>query len=216
MLSEPTVFVVDDDTAMCQSIRWLLESVGLAAETYTSVDQFLARFDPTRPGCLIVDIRMPVRSGLDLQAELVVRQATLPIIVISGYADVPVAVRALKAGAIDFFEKPFSDQLLLDRVRQAIDIDARARSAATARADVVARLATLTRRERDVLDRVAEGKTNKLIAAELGIGMKTVEVHRAHVMEKMGVDSVASLIRALLSADDDGGIPTSKYRKVPD
>jgi len=206
-LREPTVFVVDDDTAICQSIQWLLQSVGLAVETYTSVDQFLADFDAARPGCLVVDVRMPARSGLDLQAELAARQAMLPIIVITGYADVPVAVRALKAGALDFFEKPFGDQLLLDRVRQAIEIDRHARVAAAERAAVVARLATLTRRERDVLHRVAQGKTNKVIAAELEIGMKTVEVHRARVMEKMGADSVASLIRAVLSVRDDQGIP---------
>lgn len=200
MNSEPTVFVVDDDPAMRQSLRWLIESVHLAVETFASAQEFLAAYNPERPGCLVLDVRMPGMGGLDLQAELARRQIEIPIIVITGYAEVATAVRALKAGAIDFIEKPFSDQLLLDRIQQAIASDRQARERRAERAAVAARVAQLTPRERDVMQLVVAGSSNREIAAELGLSIKTVEVHRARVMEKMQVDSLAELVRLVLSS----------------
>ena len=199
---EPIVFVVDDDRAMRESLCWLLDSVGLRVRSFANAADFLAEHDPAQPGCLVLDVRMPGMSGLDLQAELARRGVELPTIVITGHAEVSMAVRAVKAGAIDFIEKPFSDQLLLDRVRQALEIDLEAREVRRRREDARRRLATLTAREREVLDLVAAGKANKEIASALGVSPKTVEVHRAHVMSKMCVDSLAELIRITLLAGE--------------
>ncbi len=204
-LPEPTVFVVDDDPAMRDSLRWLLESVGLAVQTFARAEEFLDIYDPASPGCLLLDVRMPGMSGLHLQDELAARHCTLPVIIITGYAEVATAVRALKTGAIDFIEKPFSDELLLERIRQAIDVDQRAREAQARRAAVAARFALLTPRERAVMELVIAGKANKVIAAELKLSPKTVEVHRANVMRKMEADSVAELVRlGLLLSPDEG------------
>jgi two-component system, LuxR family, response regulator FixJ len=200
METEPIVFVVDDDPAMRQSMRWLIESVNLAVETYATAQDFLAAYDPSRPGCLVLDVRMPGMSGLDLQEELNRRQIYVPIIIITGYAEVPTAVRALKGGALDFIEKPFSDQLLLDRIQQAIASDRQTRERNATRAALAARVAQLTPREREVMQLVVAGSSNREIAAELGLSVKTVEVHRARVMEKMKVDSLAELVRLGLSA----------------
>jgi FixJ family two-component response regulator len=199
---EPTVFVVDDDRAMRESLSWLLDSVGLRVRSYATATDFLAEHDPAQPGCLVLDVRMPGMSGLDLQAELARRGVELPTIVITGHAEVSMAVRAVKAGAIDFIEKPFSDQLLLDRVRQALEVDLEAREVRRRREDARRRLATLTAREREVLNLVVAGKANKEIASALGVSPKTVEVHRAHVMSKMCVDSLAELIRITLLAGE--------------
>ena len=199
---EPTVFVVDDDRAMRDSLSWLLDSVGLRVRSYATAAEFLADHDPAQPGCLVLDVRMPGMSGLDLQAELARRGVELPTIVITGHAEVSMAVRAVKAGALDFIEKPFSDQLLLDRVRQALQIDLEAREVRRRREDARRRLATLTAREREVLNLVVAGKANKEIASALGVSPKTVEVHRAHVMSKMCVDSLAELIRITLLAGE--------------
>jgi two-component system response regulator FixJ len=204
---EPTVFVVDDDPAMRQSLRWLLQSVGLAVETCASAEAFLATVDAARPGCLVLDVRMPGMSGLHLQDELKAHGVTLPIIVITGYAEVPTAVRALKGGAIDFIEKPFSDQSLVDSVRNAIALDQQARAAEAERTEFKARLSLLSAREREVIERLTAGKPNKVIALELGIGEKTVEVHRASVMRKLRVDSVAAMIRLVLVARGTTGKP---------
>jgi len=200
MPPEPTVFVVDDDRAMRDSLRWLLESVGLSVRTYATAAAFLREYEPSQPGCLVLDIRMPGMSGLDLQAELLRRGAGLPTIVVTGHAEVPMAVRAVKAGAVDFIEKPFSDQLLLDRVRQALELDRQDREVRGRREEAVRRLETLTAREREVLGLVVAGKANKEIAVALGLSPKTVEVHRAHVMAKMAVDSLAELIRVAILA----------------
>jgi two-component system response regulator FixJ len=207
MRSEPTVFVVDDDPAMRDSLRWLLQSVGLAVETYAAADEFLRAYDPTHPGCLVLDVRMPGMSGLGLQDELVARQIALPVIIITGYAEVPTAVRALKTGAIDFIEKPFNDELLLERVRQAIEADQRTRETQARYTDVATRFAALTPREREVMELVTAGRANKVIAAELGLSPKTVEVHRANVMRKIEVDSVAELVRFRLLLPPDTGKP---------
>jgi len=207
MPPEPTVFVVDDDRAMRDSLRWLLESVGLSVRTYATAAAFLHEYEPSQPGCLVLDIRMPGMSGLDLQAELLRRGAGLPTIVVTGHAEVPMAVRAVKAGAVDFIEKPFSDQLLLDRVRQALEIDRQSREVRTRREEARRRLASLSAREREVLGLVVAGKANKEIAAALGLSPKTVEVHRAHVMSKMAADSLAELIRAAILAGAIGENP---------
>ena len=199
----PVVFVVDDDPAMRDSLRWLIESTGLRVETYGDARAFLDAIGPDRPGCLVLDVRMPGMSGLDLQAELGRRGIGLPTIVVTGHAEVPLAVRAVKAGAIDFIEKPFSDQLLLDRVRQGIEIDRRERVRRARRAEVMRRIGLLTQREREVLDLVVSGKANKEIAAALRLSPKTVEVHRSHVMDKMQAESVAELVRLALSVQPD-------------
>jgi two-component system, LuxR family, response regulator FixJ len=200
---EPVVFVVDDDAAIRRSLRFLIESIGLAVETYQTAEQFLDAYNPDRAGCLILDVRMPGMGGLQLQKELADRHVELPIIIVTGYAEVPMAVRALKTGAVDFIEKPFSDQLLLERVREAIESDRHRREARAERDAVSARFARLTAREREVLDGVIAGKANKVIAMELGVGTKTVEAHRAKLMKKLKVDSLADLIRLTMAATRD-------------
>jgi two-component system response regulator FixJ len=201
MSRQPTVFVVDDDAAVRKSLRWLLESVSLPVETFATGQEFLDAFDPDRPGCLVVDVRLPEMSGLELQERLAARGATLPAIVITAHGDVPMAVRAMKGGAIDFLEKPFSDQLLLDRVQQALRLDSQVRQQRERQGQVVARLNLLTPREREVLERVVQGKSNKVMAAELDISTKTVEAVRARLMRKMQADSVADLVRMALLAE---------------
>jgi two-component system response regulator FixJ len=207
MPPEPTVFVVDDDRAMRDSLRWLLESIGLSVRTYPTAADFLQEYDASQSGCLVLDVRMPGMSGLDLQAELMRRGGGLPTIVVTGHAEVPMAVRAVKAGAVDFIEKPFSDQLLLDRVRQALEIDRQDREVRRRREEAQRRLGGLTAREREVLGLVVAGKANKEIAADLGLSPKTVEVHRAHVMTKMNVESLAELIRVAILAGAMGENP---------
>jgi len=202
--AQPVVFVVDDDPAMRDSLRWLIESTGLRVETYPDGKTFLDAIRGDMPGCLVLDVRMPGMSGLDLQSELARRGIGLPTIVITGHAEVPMAVRAVKAGAIDFIEKPFSDQLLLDRVRQGIEMDQQDREARERRAEVLRRLGLLTQREHEVLDLVVAGKPNKEIAVALRLSPKTVEVHRAHVMEKMQASSVAELVRLAMLAQSAG------------
>ena len=203
----PIVYIVDDDPAMRSSLRWLIESVGLTVRTCASAQEFLRTYQGD-PGCLVLDVRMPGMSGLDLQAELAARRIEIPVLIITGYAEVALAVRAMKGGAFDFIEKPFSDQALLDRIRAAVALDEESRRHRAARQEVAARLRLLTARERDVLTRVVTGKSNKVIAAELQLSTKTVEVHRAHVMEKLKADSLADLIRlSLLATEDDASGP---------
>ncbi len=202
-MAGPTVYVVDDDPAMRSSLRWVIESVGLTVRTCASAQDFLLTYQASDPGCLVLDVRMPGMSGLDLQAELAARKIHIPILIITGYAEVPLAVRAMKAGAFDFIEKPFSDQTLLDRIRAAVSHDEVSRRRRATRAEVRARLALLTARERDVLERVVAGKSNTVTADELGLSTKTVEVHRAHGMEKLKADSLADVIRLWLLATED-------------
>jgi two-component system, LuxR family, response regulator FixJ len=205
MPREPIVFVVDDDPATRDSLRWLLQSVGLRVQTLATAEEFLSTYEAGQAGCLVLDVRMPGMSGLNLQETLVARDITLPVIIITGYAEVPTAVRALKTGAIDFIEKPFNDDVLLDRVRQAIEVDRQARAAHDQRTLAERRFAQLTPREREVMQLVVAGKANKVIAGELGLSPKTVEVHRASVMSKMDADSVADLVRlAMLVSLDQG------------
>ncbi len=189
----PTVHVVDDDEALRDSLRWLLESAGHRVATYASAESFLAEDAAEQGGCLLLDIRMPGMSGLELQDELRRRGCAIPIVFITGHGDVPMAVNAVKKGALEFIEKPFNDQALLVLVDNALAIDAETRRKA-------ARFKKLTQREREVMERIVAGKRNQDIAAELSISIKTVEAHRAAVMWKMRVDSLAALVKLVQSA----------------
>ena len=196
------VHVVDDDEAVLDAMRLLFRSVGLPCRGYGSATEFLEAFDPDQPGCLVLDVRMPGVSGLDLQRELLRRGTVIPIIFVTAHGDVPMAVDAMKAGAADFLQKPFRDQDLLTKVQQALARDTEYRAEASAHREAQAHLATLTPREHEIMERVVAGQANKVIASELGISQRTVEVHRARVMEKMGVDSVADLVRKALQAKE--------------
>jgi len=198
---EPLVYVVDDDAAMRSSLKWLIESVGMRVEAYGSADEFLGCYYPARAGCLLLDVRMPGMSGLELQEHLAARHSQLPVIIITGHGDVPMAVRAMKAGAVDFIEKPFNDESLLDAIRHALAVSVEQRSLQSRQAEVATRLALLTPREHEVMEMVAEGKSNKEIANALGVSAKTVEAHRARVMEKMQAHSLAELVRMVLTAN---------------
>jgi len=194
-----TVFVVDDDEQVRDAMKLLMNSVGLQVETFASGEEYLEQFDPARPGCLLLDVRMQGISGLDVQERLVLEQVQPPIIIITGHGDVPMAVRAVKAGAVDFIEKPFNEQVLLDSVHRAIELDGEHRGRALQLADISEHLQRLTPREREILDLVVAGKRNKEIAGELGISQSTVEAHRARVMEKMQAESLSDLMRMMLS-----------------
>jgi len=198
---EPIVFVVDDDPGVGDAIRLLLRSVGLPARTFLSANDFLAAYEPAQPGCLVLDVRMPGMSGLELQSRLLEMNSPLPIIFVTAHGDVPMAVDAVKAGALDFVQKPFRDQELLDRIQEALEVDARIRAGKEQLAEIRKRLESLTPREREVMDLVVAGKANKRIASALGISQRTVEIHRARVMEKMGVRSVSMLVQLVLKAE---------------
>jgi FixJ family two-component response regulator len=191
----PVVFVVDDDEAVCRSLSVLIEDIGLEVRTFTSAQQFLGAYDPQQSGCLVLDVRMSGMSGLELQSRLKELGYEIPIIIITGHADVPMAVEAMKAGALDFIEKPFRDQILLDNIQKAIEVDAQTRRNRKESQDVQSRIQNLTRRERQIMDLLVLGKTNKTIAYELGISQKTVDFHRANILDKAGVDSVVELLR---------------------
>jgi FixJ family two-component response regulator len=189
-----TVFVVDDDVAVRQSLSLLIRSMGLSVESFESAQAFLSSCDPERSGCLVLDIRMPGMSGLEMQEELHRRSIDLPVIFITGHGDVAMAVRAMKLGAVDFIEKPFNDQQLLDRINQALEVDRAARAARAERATLASRIELLSPREREVMDRIVAGQANKVIAIELGLSERTVEIHRAKVMTKTGARSLAELV----------------------
>jgi FixJ family two-component response regulator len=196
----PTVFVVDDDEGVRSALALLLKSMGQPAATYASAADFLADYDAERPGCALLDVRMPGMSGLELQDELNRRGVVLPVIFITGHGDVPMAVEAMQRGAFDFLQKPFGDDDLAERIRRALARDRELRAAIGEKSQIRARLARLTPRERQVLELVAAGKPNKVMAAELGVSQRTVEIHRAHVMKKMGASSLAQLVRMRLVA----------------
>lgn len=198
MASEPTVFIVDDDEGVREAVSLLMESIGLAAESYPSAQAYLDAFDATRPGCLVLDVRMRGMSGLDLQQRLAGEPLHPPIIIVTGHGDVPMAVRAVQAGAVDFIEKPFNDQILLDAVHRALQRDAEVRGQAMRLADIKDRLQRLTPREREILDLIVAGRRNKVIAVDLGISQSTVEAHRAKVMEKLEARSLSDLMRMVL------------------
>jgi two-component system response regulator FixJ len=196
----PTVFIVDDDPAIRFAMQALMDSVHIPHEIFGSGDEFLENVGDGRPGCLVLDIRMPGLGGLELQEELLKRGSTLPIIFITGHGDVPMAVEAMQKGAVDFIQKPFRDQELLDRIRQALRTDQERRHEQQQHAEVADRLARLTNREREVFDLVVTGKPNKVIAYELGVSQRTVEIHRARVMEKMQARSLADLVKMHMTA----------------
>jgi FixJ family two-component response regulator len=195
-----TVFIVDDDPAIRFAMQALMDSVNIKHEIFPSGDEFLKGIDDHRPGCLVLDIRMPGLGGLELQEELLRRGNTLPIIFITGHGDVPMAVEAMQKGAVDFIQKPFRDQELLDRVHEALKTDHERRAEQEKHVEVETRLSRLTNREREVFDLVVTGKPNKVIAYELGVSQRTVEIHRARVMEKMQARSLADLVKMHMTA----------------
>jgi FixJ family two-component response regulator len=197
-MSEPTVFIIDDDDAVLDSIAELVKSVGLRATTFRSAREFRDSFNPDQPGCLVLDVRMSHTSGPALQDELNAMGARIPIVFISGHADIAVAIKTIKAGAVDFVQKPYPEQQLLDSINQALRRDAEARQVNSSGEGVAERLAKLTERERVVLEQVAKGLSSKEIARALDISFRTVELHRSHIMDKLQVRSVAELIRLVI------------------
>lgn len=193
-----TVCVVDDDDAVRSSLRLLLKSVGLPAVAYSSANDFLHNWTADQPGCVVLDVRMPGMSGLDLQHELNRRGAIIPVIFISGHGDIPMAVEAMQHGAFDFLQKPFRDQDLIDRIHLALARDASNRKLLQQRERIEQAYGSLTPREREVLMLVTQGKANKVMAGDLGVSQRTVEIHRARVMEKMGAESLAQLVRMVM------------------
>jgi FixJ family two-component response regulator len=201
----PIVFIVDDDEAVRNSLRLLVRSVGLTASALVSAQEFLAIYEPLQPGCLVLDVRMPGMSGLELQQRLNLRGAIIPVIFITGHGDIPMAVEAMQQGAFDFLQKPFRDQALIERIQRALEKDRANRAELGERSRIRERYDTLTPREREVLALVTSGKPNKIMAADLGLSQRTVEIHRARVMEKMGASSLAPLVRMVLDLEESGG-----------
>jgi two-component system, LuxR family, response regulator FixJ len=193
----PLVYLVDDDEAVRDALGMLFKSVGLTFEVYPSAVDFLERFDPSRHACLVADIRMPTMSGLELQQRLNEQQAGIPIIFITGHGDVPMAVNAMRAGAADFIQKPFRDQDLIDRIHSALAKDRERRASRAEEDEIRARIKSLTPREQDVMRRVVRGHANKVIALDLGVSQRTVELHRARVMRKLKMRSLAELVHAV-------------------
>lgn len=196
---DPIVYVVDDDQAMVESLLWIIESVGLKVKVYVRAQEFLDEYEPNQHGCLLLDVRMPGMSGPELQLRLNEKGATLPIIFISGHGDVPLAVRVMKAGAVDFLTKPFNDQILLESINKALRVDKMNREKQEENAQAEAKFALLSPRELQVLQGIVAGKQNKVISSELNISLKTVEAHRASVMKKMSVKSVPELVKLVLT-----------------
>jgi two-component system response regulator FixJ len=197
----PVVFIVDDDDAVRDSLGLLLRSAGMNTQGYPSAETFLEDFDDNMVGCLVLDIRMPGMNGLELQAKLTQRHSTLPVVFITAHGDIPMAVEAVRMGASDFVQKPFDDMEIVGKVSAAMEDGQRHHEEEAMRHVVLERLTTLTARERHVMDEVITGKANKVIAADLGISQRTVEIHRARVMAKMKVTSLAQLVRAVLVAE---------------
>jgi RNA polymerase sigma factor (sigma-70 family) len=197
MTASSLVFVVDDDASVCSSLKFLLSTVGLQAETFDSAHSFLHKKRPDIPSCLVLDVRLPGVSGIDFQRELTARNISIPIVFLTGHGDIPMSVRAMKAGAVEFLTKPFRDQDLLDAVRVALDRDRARREQETELADIRRRFDSLTSREQEVLSMVVNGMLNKQIAAELGTAESTVKVQRSRAMEKMQAESLAHLIKMM-------------------
>jgi FixJ family two-component response regulator len=206
MEADATVFVIDDDASMRASLKNLIRSIGLRVEAFASAQEFLRSKRLDVPGCLVLDVRLPGLSGLDLQKRMAEGDLEIPIVFITGHGDIPMSVQAMKAGAVGFLTKPFRDQDLLDAIQQALERDRSTRNQRAAIEDLRSRFDSLTTREREVMERVVAGMLNKQVAGELGTSETTVKVHRHHVMEKMGASSLAVLIRMA----DRLGIPTPK------
>jgi len=203
------VYVVDDDRAVRDSLQWLIESMSLHVKTFATGQEFLDHCHEGMAGCLVADLRLPGMSGLDMRDQMIERGHDLATIIITGHGDVPQAVRALKSGALDFIEKPFSDRVLLDRIHEALQLDQENRDLTTHRHQLEQRYRRLTPRERQVMTMVVDGKLNKQIASELGLSHKTVEVHRAHVMSKMEAPSLAALVRMAMELQADRFVASS-------
>jgi two-component system, LuxR family, response regulator FixJ len=201
----PIVFIVDDDEAVRNSLKLLVKSIGLRALTLVSAQEFLDRFDPQQPGCVVLDVRMPGMSGLELQQHLNRRGAIIPVIFITGHGDIAMAVEAMQHGAFDFLQKPFSDKDLINRIQKALDKEQADRTELTEHERIRERRDSLTPRERDVLALVATGSANKVMAGALGVSQRTIEIHRARVMEKMRASSLAHLVRMVLALDETAG-----------
>jgi len=204
----PLVYIVDDDNGMRTSLAWLLESVGIRSQGFVSAADFLNAFDVNVPACLVLDVRMPEASGFDVQDALNRRGATLPIIFVSGHGDIPMSVRALQQGAIDFVEKPYNSQQMLERVQRALKLASQRHVKDMRQRELRERLDSLTAREKEVLRGLIEGKPSKVISTELSISVKTVDVHRASIKEKLGAASIATLVRDVLqvwNAPDERG-----------
>jgi FixJ family two-component response regulator len=200
---QPTIYVVDDDDGMRPALDTLLSTVGYKTAVFSRPSEFLSQFKPEAHSCLVLDIRMPEMSGLEVQQQLNRKGSMLPVIFITGHGDVPMAVQAMKEGAFEFLQKPFRDQDLLDRINHALKQDADNRTEAARRSEVQYRLESLTPRERQVMNFIVEGSANKVIAIDLGLSERTVEIHRAKVMEKMGARSVAHLVKLHLTLADN-------------
>ena len=203
---DSVVFVVDDDSSVCEAIKSLIRSVGLRVETFGTAQEFLSSKRPDAPGCVVLDVRLPGLSGLDLQRELAAHDINLPVIFITGHGDIPMSVRAMKAGALEFLTKPFRDQDLLDAIQQALERDRSARQQRSETAELRERFDSLTSREREVMGLVVSGLLNKQIAGELGTSEVTIKIHRSQVMKKMGAGSLAELVRMT----EKLGIPAAK------
>jgi two-component system, LuxR family, response regulator FixJ len=201
---DPQVWVVDDNEAMRDSLAMLLRSAGYKVGNCASAVEFLKRWTPGSPGCAVLDIRMPGMDGLELQQEISVRDKTLPVIFITGHGDVPMAVRAMQRGALHFLQKPFGDEELMDAIDKALGEHATHRDGERIHRDLLIRVATLTPREREVMERVVAGQANKVIAIELEVSQRTVEIHRARVMEKMGCRTLPELVRGAILLPDGG------------
>jgi FixJ family two-component response regulator len=198
----PIVYIVDDDSGMRTSLAWLLESVGVKSAGFANASEFLGVFDADVPACLVLDVRMPEQSGFDVQAELNRQGVTLPIIFVSGHGDIPMSVRALQNGAIDFVEKPYNSQQMLDRVQSALKLASQRHVAGQKQRELRKRIGSLTAREKEVLRGVIDGKGSKRIASDLSISVKTVDVHRASIKDKLGAASIAMLVREVMAVWD--------------
>jgi two-component system, LuxR family, response regulator FixJ len=196
---KPVVYIVDDDDGMRRALTVLMTTVGYQPAAFVRPAEFLEKYDPNQAGCLVLDVRMPEMSGLEVQQQLNRNGALIPVILITGHGDIPMAVQAMKDGAFDFLQKPFRDQDLLDRINAALKQDAQNRESVDRLADLRQRAESLTPREREVMALVVDGKANKVIAIDLGLSERTVEIHRANVMEKMAARSVAHLVKMHLT-----------------
>jgi len=203
--SPPYVYVVDDDDGVRESLRWLLDSVGHPVKVFRNAREFLDGYDPEQPGCLLLDIRMPLMGGFELQEKLRAENLPLPILFLTGHGTIPMSVRAMRAGAFDFIEKPFSDQALLERVQEAVNHAAELYRQQRHLQFFNQHLSTLSPREREVLDLLMDGMSSRQIGEELGISKKTVEVHRSHIREKLGISSVAEIVRMVLKNNGIAG-----------
>jgi two-component system, LuxR family, response regulator FixJ len=209
----PLLYLVDDDEAVRDALGLLFGSIGLAFEAYSSALAFLERYDPTQHACLVADIRMPGLSGLELQQRLNERGTDIPIVFITGHGDVPMAVSAMKSGAVDFIQKPFRDQELIDRIHKALAQDRERRARRSEQDEIRGRIASLTKREEEVMRRVVRGQANKVIAMDLGLSQRTVELHRARVMRKLGMRSLAELVHSVDKVEAAGASDAAAFRR---